>query len=155
MSKMGYNEPPLKRKYGNVTVDAVVNGVLVHFKSKLEFRWGQHLDILKTAGEIKDFFYEFHTFRFNRDLPKEYTPDFLIRHNDNTFEYHECKGFLQKYDIDKLKAVFDERPYVKITYVFWRNPKISTHKRNLLERYCHEIIWDASKRINKNFIDMG
>ncbi len=81
MSKMGFENKRIHTKYGNVTVDAVVNGVRVQFKSKLEYRWAQHLDMLKTAGEIKDFFYEFHTFRFNRDLPKEYTPDFLIRHN--------------------------------------------------------------------------
>ena len=155
-TKLGFNEPPLRREYKNEPVDAIVNDVLCHFRSKLEYRWAQYLDFLKTAGEIKDFFYEFHTFYFDGGgSPKEYTPDFLIRNQDNGFEYHECKGYLQKFDLDKFKRMFDERPKVKITIVFWSKPKLSAQKRNKLERYCSRIIWNAKGMLKDVPIDMA
>ncbi len=152
---MGFNEPTCKFKYGNQPVSAIVNGRICHFKSKLEFRWCQYLDFLKTAGEIKDFFYEFHTFYFSGERVKEYTPDFLVRNNDNSFEYYETKGMLQNYDLDKYKRLFDERPYVKLTVVFWNNPKISVNKRAKLERFVHRVIWDARTIVKNVSIDMN
>ena len=156
IDKMGFNELPVKFKYGNVPVDATVDGKLVHFKSKLEYRWAQHLDFLKVAGEIQDWFYEFHTFRdFPEDQPvKEYTPDFLIRKNDNTFEYHETKGMLSAFDLKKFKLLFDERPYVKLTVVFWSKPKLSVNKRAKLERYTHRVIYNARAILKNEPIDM-
>ena len=153
---MGFGEKPFKAKYGNVPVDAMVDGKLVHFKSKLEYRWSQYLDFLKDIGEIKDWFYEFHTFRFDDIYKlKEYTPDFLVRNNDNSFSYYETKGMLQKYDLDKYKRLFDERPYVKLTVVFWSNPKISVNKRAKLERFVHRVIWDARTVVKNVPIDMN
>jgi len=153
--KMGFNEPPLRRKYGNVPITANVNGQIISFDSKGEYRWAQYLDFLKTVGEIKDWFYEFHTFYFDGEgKPSEYTPDFLVRNNDNSFGYHEFKGMLQKFDIDKFKRMFDERPKVKITLIFWRKPKISVSKRTKLERYLHRIIWDAREMVEDKIFDM-
>ena len=153
--KMGFNEPPLRRKFGNVPVRAIVNGCTIEFRSKLEYRWCQYLDILKTSGEIKDFFYEFHTFRFDGEgSPKEYTPDFLVRHNDNSFEYHECKGFVQKFDIDKFKRMSEERPKVKIILIFWQKPKLSVQKIYKLEKYTRRIIWNAKTMLANLPIDM-
>ena len=144
-------------KYGNVPVEAIVDGKRIKFKSKLEYRWAQHLDFLKQCGEIKDWFYEFHTFRdFPEDQPvKEYTPDFLVRLNDNTFEYHETKGMLSGYDIKKFKLVFLEMPNVKIIVIFWnKNPKISVQKRGQLDRYTHRIIYNARQILSKEPIDL-
>lgn len=151
MAKMGFEKQPFRAKYGNEPVDAVVDGKRIHFLSKLEYRWAQYLDFLKTIGEILDWFYEFHTFKFDdRDRPPyEFTPDFLVRKKDNTFEYHETKGMLQKYDLDKLKIVFTERPYVKITVVFWRKPKLSVQKKNKLERYAHHVIYRGEQIVKK------
>ncbi len=152
---MGFGEQPLKLKYNNEPVDARVNGVLCHFDSKLEFRYAQYLDILKTAGEIKDFFYEFHVFYFDGDnSPKSYKPDFLIRNNDSSFEYHELKGFVQKFDIDKFKRMSEERPKVKIILIFWQKPKLSVQKIYKLEKYTHRIIWNAKSILAKLPIDM-
>ena len=154
--KMGFEtDKRIRRKYGNVPVTAIVDGNTIHFKSKLEYRWAQYLDILKTTGEIKNFYYEWHTFYFdNIDKLKEFTPDFLVRNKDNSFEYYETKGMLSGHDIRKCKALFNERPEVKMTMVFWTNPKISAQKRGQLERFCHRVIWSA-KDILKNLpIDM-
>ncbi len=158
MSKdmMGFGEKPLKMKYSNEPVDAMVNGRLCHFQSKLEYRWSQYLDFLLLSEEIKDFFYEFHTFYFDGDKkPTEYTPDFLIRNKDNSFEYHETKGALSAYDMKKFKRMFDERPNVKITLIFWSKPKISVNKRRLLERYCHRIIYNAKSMMKNIPMDMS
>ncbi len=146
-------------KYGNVPVRAIVGdgGEAIQFKSKLEYRWAQHLEFLRQAGEIRDWFYEFHTFR---DFPadqkiKEYTPDFLVRKNDNTFEYHETKGMLSGYDIKKFKLVLMERPYVKLIVIFWGSPKISAHRRDQLERFTHRVIYNARTMLKNEPIDMN
>ena len=154
MANMGFEKITFRRKYGNVPVNAEIGGRTFHFKSKLEYRWGQHLELLKIGKHIKDWFYEFHTFYFENAATPSYTPDFLIRNNDNSFEYHETKGMVEKRTINTVKALFDERPAVKITMVFWRKPKIASVKRTQLERYCTDIIWDAKKRIGGEPIDM-
>ena len=155
MPHMGFEKTQIRRKYGNVPVHAIVGGKEVQFKSKLEYRWAQHLELLKMGGYIKDWFYEFHTFWFEGPgAGPRYTPDFLVRNTDNSFEYYECKGMVEKRTIDALKAMFDHRPAVRVTMVFWRKEKMSVHKRTQLERYCHEIIWDAQKRIKDEPIDM-
>lgn len=144
-------------KYGNVPVEALIDGQRVKFKSKLEYRWAQHLDFLKRAGEIKDWFYEFHTFReFPDDQKiKEYTPDFLVRLNDNTFEYHETKGMLSGYDIKKYKLVLMERPCVKLIVIFWGRPKITAHRKDQLERFTHRVIYNARQMLKNEPIDMN
>lgn len=160
--KMGFNEPPFRHKYGNEPVEAIVDGQRIQFKSKLEYRWAQYLDFLKTVGEIKDWAYEFHTFRFLKGevdgygiaRVKEYTPDFLVRTNDNSFEYYETKGAIQKYDFDKYKRLFDERPYVKLIIVFWAMPRISVNKKAKLERWTHRVIWNAREIIKDKISDM-
>jgi len=155
--KLGFNEPPFKMKYGNVPVDAIIDGKQYHFKSKLEYRWAQHLEFLRLGGAIKDWYYEFHTFRdFPKDQKvKEYTPDFLVRNNDNTFEYHETKGMLSTFDLKKFKLIFDERPYVKLIIVFWQKPKLSVNKKAKLERITHRVIYNAKQILSKEPIDMN
>lgn len=144
-------------KYGNVPVNAIVGDKRVQFKSKLEYRWAQHLEFMKQLGEIKDWFYEFHTFRdFPKDQKvKEYTPDFLVRMNDNTFEYHETKGMLSGFDIKKFKLILMERPYVKLTIIFWSKPKITAHRKDQLERFAHRVIYNAKGMLKGEPIDMA
>ena len=152
--KMGFEKTGFRRKYGNVPVNAQIGDRKFNFLSKLEYRWAQHLELLKMGGLIKDWFYEFHTFYFQNAATPKYTPDFLIRNSDNSFEYHETKGMVEKRTIDAVKALFDEQPWVKLTMIFWQKPKISTIKKTQLERYCHEIVWNAKTRIGGEPIDM-
>ena len=156
--KMGFEtKKGFAKQYNNVRVHAEVGGKIYTYKSKLEYRWAQHLEFLKLGSGIKDWFYEFHTFYFSEDAPTpQYTPDFLIRNNDNSFEYYECKGYVEKQTFDPLKALFDEWPAVKVTIVFGTKPKLSAQKRNKLERYCKGgIIEDAYSRIRHEPIDMS
>lgn len=147
----------LKLKYGNVPTTALIGGRRIDFKSKLEYRWAQHLEYMKRLGNIKDWFYEFHTFRdFPDNQPvKEYTPDFLVRLQDNGFEYHETKGMLSGFDIKKFKLILMERPYVKIVVVFWGTPKISAHRKDQLERFAHRVIYNARQMLKNEPIDMS
>ena len=144
-------------KYGNVPVNTIINGRRIKFKSKLEYRWAQHLEFMRQLGEITDWFYEFHTFRdFPENQPvKEYTPDFLVRLQDNSFEYHETKGKLSGFDIKKFKLVLMERPYVKLIVIFWGSPKISAHRKYLLDRFCHRVIYNARQMLKNEPIDMS
>ncbi len=154
--KMGFEtNRRIQREYRNIRVHAEIGDKEYHFRSKLEYRWAQHLELCKLGGLIKDWTYETHTFRFEKAGVKEYTPDFVIRNNDDTFEYHETKGHVAKFDIDKLKAVWDEYPDSKITLIFWRKPsKLSTQKRTKLETYCHRVIWNGAKLVKNEPIDM-
>ena len=129
MTKMGF-EPNkrLRKENKNQPVTVVIDGELVRFRSKLEYSWANYLEFLKRAGEIKDWFFETHTFRFDNIGVEKWLVDFTIRNNDDTFEYHECKGHFEKRDVDKLKCLFAERPEVKITYVFASKPKLSVKK---------------------------
>ena len=154
--KMGYEQnKAIRRKYGNVPVHAEIGGKTYHFRCKLEYRYAQHLEFCRLARLIKGWEYETHTFRFEKAGVKQYIPDFIVRNNDDTFEYHETKGMVGKYDIDKLKGVWNEYPDSQVTLIFWRKPKLSAQKRNKLERYCSRIIWDAAKLLAKEPIDMG
>jgi len=157
MAKMGFGaDKQFRPKYGNQPVDAIVNGRPVHFKSKLEYRWAQHLDLLKTAGEIKDFFYEFHTFHFSgKEKRGKFTPDFLVRTNKNELEYHECKGLVQAGDISAFRQLSRERPRVRLILVFASRGKMSGQKRRSLEEYTDRIIWNANTIFNNEPIDMG
>jgi len=144
-------------KYGNEPVEAMVDGKRIKFKSKFEYRWAQYLDFLKNAGEIKGWWYEFCTFRYRDRLkpPYEWTPDFVVRTVKNELEHYECKGMLQRYDLKKLKLLNEERPLVKVIYVFWSKPKISVQKKEQLERWCERVIWDARKMLKNVPIDMA
>jgi hypothetical protein len=152
---MGYENIPTRRKFGNIPVHAEINGKQYNFRCKIEYRWAQHLEFLRLAGEIKSWEYETHKFIFEKARVKSFLVDFVIRNNDDTFEYHETKGMLGKYDIDKLQAVFDEYPDTKITLIFPVSPRISTRKRTKIERYCHRVIYNARPILKKEPIDMS
>ena len=55
--KMGFEPKRFKKphnKYGNHLVTVIVDGQTIHFKSKLEYGWVNHLELLKRNGDIKD-----------------------------------------------------------------------------------------------------
>lgn len=155
IEQMGFEaDKRIRRKYGNFEVHAEIGGKEYHLRSKLEYRYAQHLEFCRLAGLIQSWSYETHTFRFEKAGVKQYTPDFVVRNNDDTFEYHETKGHVAKYDIDKLKAVWDEYPDSKITLIFWRKPKLSAQKWTKLDRYCYRVIPDAHRILAKEPVDM-
>ncbi len=141
--RMGFEPKRLRKEYKNQPVTAYANCKVIKFRSKLEYRWANYLEFLKLAGEIKDWAYESHTFHFDNIGVVSWLIDFTIRNNDDTFEYHECKGHFEKRDVDKLKCLFKERPEVKVTYIFASKPKLSVIKWGYLNRYCERVITNA------------
>lgn len=155
MAKMGFEKQIIRRKYGNIPVNADIGGKTYHFRCKLEYRWAQHLQLLYMTGEIKSWEYETHCFQFEDSTLKRYLIDFTVRNNDDSFEYYECKGMVAKYDIDRLRLVYEQYPDTKITIVFASKPKLSAQKRGKLERYCHRIIYNANSFLKKEPIDFS
>ena len=155
MEMMGFEKTKrFRRKFGNKPVTVCYNGTVYKFRSKLEYAWANHLEFLKKGKEIKDWDYESHTFKFDNIGVEKWLIDFTVRNNDDTIEYYECKGFMQKSDIDKLKLLNRDRPEVQVTYVFGSKPKISVHKMGLLERYCKRVITNGNTiagRVPKSF----
>ena len=150
--KMGFEPKQFKKphnKYGNHLVTVVVDGRTIHFKSKLEYGWANHLELLKRERYIRDWSYETHTFRFDNIGLDKWKVDFVIRNLDDSFEYHECKGFLKKRDIDKLKLLFKERPETKLTYIFAYNPKIHPNKMDWIKRVCQRVITNGNTIIKR------
>jgi hypothetical protein len=133
-----------RRKFGNHPVHAEVGGKDCHFRSKLEYRYAQYLQILKESGHIQEWDYETRVFDFKDQKIEHFLPDFMVEVSDSDREVHECKGFLQKYDLDRLKGLFEEYPEVKVTIIFAKKPKISVQKMNKLKRYCDRIITNGN-----------
>jgi hypothetical protein len=155
LAKMGF-EPNkrFRKEYKNKLVTAVVDGKTIRFRSKLEYGWANFLECLKRGGEIKSWEYETHTFKFDNIGVEKWLVDFVVRNNDDSFEYYECKGYFERRDVDKLKCLFKERPEVQLVYVFGSKPKLSAKKWEYLERFCDRIVTDGyaiAKRVPKYF----
>lgn len=92
------------------------------YDSKFEAGKGQALELLKKAGEIKDFkTQEVLELVVNNYLVCTYKIDFTVFHNDGTTEYVETKGYAT--DTWKLKwklfeALYSEKPGVRLTLEF-------------------------------------
>ncbi len=108
-----------RKVYRNQPITATVGGKEYTYKSRtLELPFAQYLQFMKEAGQIKEWWYEQTTFDFPQAYIK-WVVDFDVRNNDDTFEFYECKGFMDKADVcRKLYALRDNRPEVKMTLVF-------------------------------------
>jgi hypothetical protein len=89
--------------------------------SKFEARHCNHLNVLKKAGEIKDFKIQPHyVFKVNGKRVCGHYPDFIIEHLDGTCEINECKSAGTKTEAWKLKKALFEVLYPEIPYtVIW------------------------------------
>lgn len=72
--------------------------------NKLEERYSQHLNLLKAAGEVHEWWFEAFKFKLSDDKCT-YTADFLVQLVDGTLEIHELKGFSRDDAIVKLKMM--------------------------------------------------
>ncbi len=101
MNKMGFNEIPPRRKYGNRPVDVEIDGKMYHFRSKAEYAVAEQLHLLKQQGYIKDFAYEQTKFCFpsEQDPVKTWLVDFDVLENDGSFYYIEYKGHVEPEEI--------------------------------------------------------
>ncbi|MDD5381881.1 MAG: hypothetical protein PHG53_09645 [Phycisphaerae bacterium] len=131
---MGFCEGPLVKEYNNQRIHDTIGSKEYDFRSKLDWRIAKYLQFLKTAGEIKDWWYEQTTFKFPDDT---WLVDFDIRNNNDTLEYWEGKGLFEADTRRKLKLLNKYQPEVKITMVF--NSKNNAKKVKLSKKYLNKI----------------
>jgi len=116
------------------------------FRSGFEWRWGYYLQILKNAGEIKDWDYEPRKFKFyGKDISgsglkgkeigvRVYTPDFKVYERNGGITWQETKGFLDSKSYTKVKCFRQYYPTERIELIMQRLPSYrgSARSRNIL-----------------------
>lgn len=90
--------------------------------SKFEAGKAAELELMKQAGEIKDFKEQVVLeLAVNNYIVCTYKIDFVIEHSDGITEYLETKGWADKYWKLKWKlfeAIYSEKPNTKLTVEF-------------------------------------
>ena len=110
-----------------------------YFRSGLEYRWAQYLELLKGLGEIVKWSYESRRFEFKkiRSGTVFYTPDFLVLYGapyEPDHCWHELKGHLAQRDVTKFRRMAKYYPGEKLILVMERIPKTRTRKNTELFR---------------------
>ena len=76
--------------------------------NKTEASYGQHLELLKQAGEV--LWYRFEGVKLRLADNTFYTPDYAVMQKDGQLELHEVKGFWQDDARVKIKVAADQYP---------------------------------------------
>ncbi len=146
--------------FGHVErVTECVGGREITFRSKLEYRWAQWLELEKQQGYILEWWYESQDTLLQIETPyfhnqKLYLPDFCVQILDGTCELHECKGWFTPKDYTKLKLAAQQYKN-PITLIF---ASLSDHSKNSktqaqysrakrLEPFLKRIIYNANRDI--------
>jgi len=132
--RLGYNEPPIRCNFKNQQTEIWIAGELYKFRSKLESKVAQYLQLLKENGYIKEWKYEYVTFRFPDD---KYLVDFDITQNDGQHYYLEAKGYVTAKTKRNLRLLNKYRPEVIIDMVFQNKKDIK--KLGLARKYCRRV----------------
>lgn len=91
----------------------------MYFRSKWEANYALFLDFLVKKNEIKNWEYEADVFIFEKIQfgTRSYRPDFKVFNLDESFEYHEVKGYMDGKSKTKLRRMAKYYPEVKIILV--------------------------------------
>ena len=145
-------------KYGAKRVTTMIDGTVYNFRSRLEYRYGIYLNMLKWSAEIQEWCYEsedmaieFQHGRYGNT--RKYLPDFAILNNGDEWEIHETKGCFKPLDYTKLKK-YSEMHGNKITLIFAKlrnckslRPQYNRTKK--IEPHIHRVIWEADRDLFK------
>ncbi len=85
-----------------------------NFRSKLEKRYAELLDLHVKSGVILDARYEAMKLRLADNT--HYTPDFFLTFPDR-FEFHETKGFKRTSGMLKIKMAAQQYPHFRFVMV--------------------------------------
>ena len=96
-----------------------------NFRSKLEKRYAELLDLHVRSGVLLDARYEAIKLRIGDNL--HWTPDFFLTYPDR-FEFHETKGFRRTSAMVKIKAAAQMYPHFKFVMVEADPSKKGTYK---------------------------
>lgn len=121
-NNMGLVRSRVDRKMGNELCEGEYDGKgIVRFKSKLERRVADYLELLRKAGHIATWSYEETTFRFpdigNAGGETRWKVDFDVMEKDGLLYYIEAKGRKLGSDLRKLRLLREYRPDVRMMYV--------------------------------------
>lgn len=136
MAKMGFDEPPLQKKYGNVIITDTIGGKTCTFRSKGERKLALYLETLKVGGYIKDWEHETHKFVFTDTA---WLVDFVVRNNDDSFEYFEYKGYVEPRTKKLIRLASEYYPDAQITMVMKDGKgidKLGPRARSKCKRVC-------------------
>ena len=91
----------------------------MYFRSKWEANYALFLDFLVEQNEIKSWEYEADVFVFDQIQfgTRSYRPDFKVFNHNDSFEYHEVKGYMDSQSKTKLKRMAKYYPEVKIVLI--------------------------------------
>lgn len=118
--KMPKNIMGTPGKYGNVQRGWFdINGTTMYFRSKWEANYALYLDWLIDHKQIYKWEFEPDTFMFeNIKLgTRSYTPDFKVYTDEDSYEYHEVKGYMDSKSKTKLKRFKKYYPEHKLVLI--------------------------------------
>jgi len=137
--------------FGHVhTVQAVIDGRTITFRSKLEYRWAIWCQLRKEQGMIKNWWYENEKIEITTKTgdKKYYRPDFTIETEDG-YEFEETKGFFTAKDYTRMKLTAEQYEN-SLTLIFAKRPYgIQYRRAEKLQKPLKRIIYDANKSIFK------
>ena len=79
--------------------------------NKLESRYAQHLDLLKLAGDVREWKYEWLRFRLADGA--WYKPDFFLVMPDRSMELHETKGVWREAARVRIRVAAERHPWFR------------------------------------------
>jgi len=96
-----------------------INGKKIFFRSSWEANYALYLNFLINKKQIKGWEYEKDTFWFEKIKRgiRSYKPDFKIYNNNETIEYHEVKGWMDKKSKTKLNRMRIYYPDIKLILI--------------------------------------
>lgn len=87
------------------------------YRSKLEARYADYLDILVVVGRVLEWTYEPETLDLGG---ARYTPDFAVAHADGAVTWDEVKGYSRRYDRMTLRIAASRHPDKSFRRVEWK-----------------------------------
>ena len=120
LKKYGYYNKPNQNTYSRVKRGWLkIGNKKIFYRSQWERNYACYLEWLKQKGEIKNWKHESKTFWFKtiKRGVRSYLPDFEIKNNDNTIEYHEVKGWMDKKSQTKLSRMAKYYPDIKLILI--------------------------------------
>jgi len=103
----------IKRGYFNI------NNKKMFFRSKWEANYALYLNFLVKQKQIKKWEYEPDVFVFEKVKfgTRSYRPDFKVYNDDENFEYHEVKGYMDSRSKTKIKRMAKYYPDIKLLII--------------------------------------
>ena len=140
MERMGFEKNRrFARDFNNQRQTVQYGDKVCNYRSKLERRIGDYLEMLKIGKHIKDWAYEQTVFRFKNVVLQKYIMDFDVIRPDGTFFYIEAKGMMDKHSRDRIIVLLDERPEVELWVAFSNKRDKVKFERTKISRQCKRV----------------